>query len=441
MLFLFIAAICVVLVAAACFVRWAHSKPKEEKVDNTPSALAAAFDAIHSEKAKPDMHRGLILLIHALDSGEEMAALEIAKIYMRGIHPTTKSNKVVGGKICKWIADNPRFSRHCRAFAKDLALEEMRYEHGEIGTDPEPLPEDIVSIMNEHLENVDTLLHIQTPEHRQVPLVPVPTDADADADADADVPLRHVRTTVTPIAATIATVTFTQNPILGDSQNVHSSAVQNAANQTLQRISKGVDSVTGFAPVHTGDINAFMVYLDSQSCDIDIQEKEKVKRVIATLQSDIPHSRYNKTEAEVFSNTWSHISRPDNDNKENMARIFAQSLASAVEHDHVVCSTGKIVRMIGSLDGMEEENNNSPSLKPEWALDVEIGSLAAKVRGDVLSTLTSEQRQDYDNDNERGAEVVKTMRETFILKARSEYGTLISPALLDAKIEGFADAL
>ena len=90
---------------------------------------------------------------------------------------------------------------------------------------------------------------------------------------------------------------------------------------------------------------------------------------------------------------------------------------------------------------VEEENNNSPSLKPEWALDVEIGSLAAKVRGDVLSTLTSEQRQDYDNDNERGAEVVKTMRETFILKARSEYGTLISPALLDAKIEGFADAL
>ena len=59
-----------------------------------------------------------------------------------------------------------------------------------------------------------------------------------------------------------------------------------------------------------------------------------------------------------------------------MIEILANQLDSSIENGHVVCSSGRIARIIGTLDGI---NDNMTLSRPVWAIREEIGNLAAKI--------------------------------------------------------------
>jgi hypothetical protein len=46
----------------------------------------------------------------------------------------------------------------------------------------------------------------------------------------------------------------------------------------------------------------------------------------------------------------------------------------------VVCSTGKIARILGTMDGIFEDGLSSETLRPVWAVREELARLAATVR-------------------------------------------------------------
>ena len=59
-----------------------------------------------------------------------------------------------------------------------------------------------------------------------------------------------------------------------------------------------------------------------------------------------------------------------------MKEILALQLASGIEHGLIVCSRGRIIRVAGTLD--QTDAGDILNIKPTWAVESELGDLAAK---------------------------------------------------------------
>jgi hypothetical protein len=107
--------------------------------------------------------------------------------------------------------------------------------------------------------------------------------------------------------------------------------------------------------------------------------KEDAFRVLESL-NDAEHSGLEISERAALNAVWAKISSLPGGDKRDAKRdakdILVQQLASGVEQGAIVCSTGKIARIMGTMDGLSE----GAQLKPMWAVREEIGSLAAKIR-------------------------------------------------------------
>jgi hypothetical protein len=99
--------------------------------------------------------------------------------------------------------------------------------------------------------------------------------------------------------------------------------------------------------------------------------------VLDNLNNKEKHSTYNVTEEEALDLIWNKINKTKKPNdKNNLVEILAKQLDTGVENGHVVCSSGKIARIVGTLDGIDENITKS---KPMWVLKDEIGTLAGKI--------------------------------------------------------------
>ena len=100
------------------------------------------------------------------------------------------------------------------------------------------------------------------------------------------------------------------------------------------------------------------------------------------------------TETEALQLVWNKINnQTDTNKKSNMIEILAKQLDSGIENGHVVCSSGKISRIIGTLDGIDDEMVAS---RPIWAIRDEIATLASKIRdGRYVNPQNEFQQQAY----------------------------------------------
>jgi hypothetical protein len=104
--------------------------------------------------------------------------------------------------------------------------------------------------------------------------------------------------------------------------------------------------------------------------------KSDALAVLDTL-SNQTHSTLETSEREALDKIWNAIDGFEDSKKSDARQILVGQLASGVEDGAVVCSTGKIARIVGTLDGLTPD---VPVIKPTWALREEIGTLAAKIR-------------------------------------------------------------
>jgi hypothetical protein len=169
----------------------------------------------------------------------------------------------------------------------------------------------------------------------------------------------------------VATVpTHDVNPsIPSDSQNVHDHALSASLRRFARSHAPGDD-----AP---GDDEAFANVVDLVLQHGDDTERQRAYAVLESL-SDAPHSKLDMSERQALRATWATIQAlPQDDIRANARETLVKQLASGVEDDQVVCSTGKIARIVGTLDGIAQEQ---PGLRPMWAVKDELGTLAARVR-------------------------------------------------------------
>lgn len=76
--------------------------------------------------------------------------------------------------------------------------------------------------------------------------------------------------------------------------------------------------------------------------------------------------------------------------RSNAVETLALQMADGYNHGHVVCSTGRIARILGALDGVVPDAE--PLIRPTWAIKEEIASLAAKCSAEALGPDEFERR-------------------------------------------------
>ena len=132
----------------------------------------------------------------------------------------------------------------------------------------------------------------------------------------------------------------------------------------------------------------------------------------------INHEAFGCSEQDALKATWTKIqAETDDDVRNNLVETLGKQLASGVEHGHVVCSTGKIARIIGTFDGSGLPGMETT--RPLWAVKEEIATLAAKVRDDHVEKLPDHQKTAYEQGD--APRVEDAMRADFRAQAMKLY--------------------
>ena len=376
----------------------APSQDQEEEEDDLQ--MARVF--------KNELKDGIQALHHYVlafqNYGYEDAVIEIAELYAYGLHPNIPPEKIIAGRIFKYICYCEEFSQRSKDYAKYVLhnitplmyddIDRIQYKYSQL------LPTNIIELIS----NVKPNTLVPTEQH--APLVIV-----NDTDTNTIV-------VVTPV-------------IVNDSQNVHDSQLQNAAKKNIDTLSMGDDTD------HI-DIIKTIYKTHPKLATID---KDNISIVLNSINDKNVHSKYGKTEMQILNAIWNRInSNVNNTHKEELVLALADQLASAVEHGTVVCSTGKIMRIISSLEAIDQGNDITP-LKPKWAIDREIAEAAIKVKNTVLSSRPRHIVDAYNSGEDD--ELVTAMQDMLTQKCYDDYvkpGIINNEAALQLILQPFLDS-
>jgi len=227
--------------------------------------------------------------------------------------------------------------------------------------------------------------------------------------------------------------------IRNDKENVHDHNLNDYANTSLQNLRK---SYSGKEIVDKSqDINKVINIISNSDCS-DLQ-KQHAKMTMNSLH-DFKHSRYSLSEKDILSLVWNRINDPvNNERKDDLLKNLVLGLSSAVENEHVVCSTGKIMRMLGSLDKCDAENY--VELKPSWALNNEISDIIIKIRNDEMEKLDDTTKDHYLNgiENQDTEAFTNTVSDQVRNKCIKDYVDtgILSQTEIDLKLEPYLKEL
>lgn len=326
--------------------------------------------------ARPPEIVRLATLLAAFEKNPENswdALIAIGDIYRKGAYPRFQPNRDVAARCYRAVSICPNSTMS--------VMGESRY--AEVYEDPV----DGVDIAGDHFPEsygmkasaiAEHLIQVQKPESRQqhvqsypvVPVFVIPS-------FDFDTPMHRI-----------------------DPQNVHDHGVTQTTSYNIDKLRN--EPTGGVSTDMEEVVNAIL-----EASDVDENTKVDALHVIDNL-SDSQHSRFNVSEKDTLSMVWGKIR--GHEHRTNLTETLAKQLASGVENGYTVCSSGKIARIVGTLDGVGNE-----TVKPIWAIKDELANMAVRVR---------------DNSNNK---------EMFMKQAQDEYITKLgmNPKIIDPLINEY----
>lgn len=307
----------------------------------------------------PDAIAALRAYLSALECGYEEAGLRIGTIYTFGMHPLYLPNKMEALKLYKALEHGaPSLHPWCKLAIREIGS--LRYDADAfVQGHSRALPDDIAQMV---LERLKSRRGEMIPYKEPPPWVALeePDDdfdilEDAKAIVERRLPVQRIR---------------------NDSQNVHDHAMLNAAKSNL----------------NLGEGSSNEVRTNFRECAdrLRLTLGEAGTRVLDSLSAST-HSRFDRSEQDVLVNVWQRIHAPENEQRrEDMIRVLKENLESGVEAGYVVCSTGKIMRMLSTLEVLDAK---AEIMRPEWAIKQElggkIGAVLQKKLGEAHETTRS----------------------------------------------------
>ena len=335
--------------------------------------------------------------LKALECGYEESVLHIGKIYLHGIHPNFLPDKMLAARIFStFIQFSPSLHPWCK-----LHLQEI---HTIDYTDLDALKQNDIVYKQLPMNIVN---HIQHAASKINTLIPYKTNFNQNWLQNYDDDLDELEndfenTLIQKVPRQIIT---------NDTQNVHDHSLQNIGNTILDILEKNPEKNTNFYK----NVNHLYSHLDET-------KYSNVKKVCDSY-GDLVHSKYDKSEQEVFNLVWSKAQ-----NNTDMIDMLLDNINSSVENENVVCSTGKIMRMLSTLDVLDKD---TPDLKPEWVIKDEITQTISK----VLKDLSPKEQKEYESDDD---EHIKTIiKQRIRKKCEKDYKDILDSNVLDIYLNNY----
>lgn len=211
-----------------------------------------------------------------------------------------------------------------------------------------------------------------------------------------------------------------------DKQNVHDHAISQTTKKNVKHL-VAAERDGDFDRVELIDSVMSVLKATKQLSETKLSD---AFRVVASLVPDKIESM-GCSQLDVLNATFSKIGGvEDKCLRANLHETLGNNLASGVERDRVVCSTGKIARIVSTLEGTDLVKNKCVPIE---VIRREIGTLASKVRDDVLSEATDENRLTYNSCTTVHA-LSATMKKRFEAQVNATYvdGLGLSPKVLES---------
>lgn len=357
-------------------------------------------------KQCPEM-RKLESLVGLFDTTQNWALLvEVGGIYARGCFPFYGADADTACRIFQLASRCPDLAVAARAMSRfaDTRLHPISPKDS-VG---EPFPPGPAKKLCAHAEYHIERCHKTFNRPKRHPTRRTPAQAQQEARAQA---------APAAAAAVVAPVTAGQRV---DKQNVHDHAV-------AQTTKKNVKDIV----VQGDEYDRVELIDDVMSALRTTKLSEKVLtdafRVLVSLVPDQIVS-IGCSQLDVLHATKSKIDSVGNKTvKNNLVETLGKNLASGIERDHVVCSTGKIARIVSTLEGTDLVKNKSVPIE---VVRREIASLASKIRQDILGKVSQEEIVAYNESSVSG--LGAKMRTRFEQEADKIYvaGLGLSPEVL-----------
>lgn len=364
-----------------------------------------------SEEKIVDAHSIIKYYLLALESGYEESIIHIGRLYMNGIHPHYLPNKVLAGKIFSTFNTfSEKINKWCKVYMNDI----MQLSYSDIDAIPirnmqyKEFPHDIVQRIDQSISKIDIVY-----PYKEIVDENLLTHYkhENDTEVDANIILNKIPK---------------KQKILNDSQNVHNTTLQNTANNIIEVIQNKNNNQF--------DSNVKEL-LDKTHCNT---KKNLVKQVCSSFTS-LNHSRYEQSEQDIFNMVWIHV-KENND----LIEIFIDNIISSIENDVIVCSTGKIMRMLSTLDIVD---NKTPDLKPDWIIKEELANIVSNTITKTLNQHSSKYTIAYNTldptteQQEQTEYITNIMKNMVTQKCKKDYvdTNILSQDLLDIYLQDYLD--
>ena len=179
-----------------------------------------------------------------------------------------------------------------------------------------------------------------------------------------------------------------------DSQNVHDSSVSRAMSNSINNLIRSSTSTAKIGtPEQLKDLRDYIKNVEGIS-------PEKKMNAIKTLdeceKNIVPLSQTHTTESDTLALVWTRIHHPDNkDRCTDLKNNLIYQMDSAVEGKMPVCATGRVARILGTLERTDADEN-LVSLRPKWALKEELSNMVLSTREKALKDAPHNVRQAYE---------------------------------------------
>ena len=394
---------------------------------------------LHQE-AKRDALTALECFVQAVSTGHLQAIFHLGRLYELGLWPHFKASQGIAINLYELCLAHDVSRQDAMIRLSDIRVG-WRGNFGNEDALPwsRDLPADILDRLRPILPAEPEL-----PEHIPLPVPQVMQRRNPGLGPDEEWAWQIPFFDLVQIDAVIGDAVFAgpDHGRVGDSQNVHDTAVLGETKTALQNIRQhqrqNEDPDTAIQKV---------LRMITSSTAVDGAGKERARSVLNSLTDQV-HSKLGMSDKEVLNTVLNRINDPVNaEGKDNLADMLIQNLADGVEHGTAVCSTGRAVRIASTLDALDAED--VLKIRPTWAINEEIGDSVSVVKSAVLADLDDASKQAFEkadpNEEETRVsdQVSQMIKQKLQEKCHKDYvdSGILSEKSLQTRLQPYLDAI
>jgi len=301
--------------------------------------------------------------------------IQIGDIYTKGIYPIYKPNKYLGLKCFKIAMLSPNIEISNLANIKYLENKYNKIDNLDILGNEIPIEygNKIYNIAKYYLDNTSKKYTNNNQNNNQNNIL-------------YEIDLTENNNLTENNEEIIIDITENNNDYyLNDLQNVHDHSVNNIIKTNIDLLKKNYN----IENINNEDIINQMIEKIYEYNDIDDEIKLNAIEVLNSLDHNI-HITFQISEIDSLKYIYKYIK--NNSNKDNLYHILISELSNCIENGFIICSTGKISRIISILDGLDTNYNQ---IKNIYAIKEEIQVLANKIREEILNNANELDKKNY----------------------------------------------